>query len=200
MNMSEELHTQTAENTELAPATETKREETKGISRRAALFGALLAGAVSSAKEAKAADLDCSCLPAPDCSAVCSNGGAPRGDGTQACDCYENPKLPTLAQVAYSGDYNDLKNKPTISLNNIVTAGSAGPTGNSSVTFTKYSNGANPVLSSGSIKVPYFSVNAQGRVTGYATRTFSVNVSTYSNYYNYGNYYQYGDYNCNDGE
>ena len=35
----------------------------------------------------------------PDCNAVCPNGGSPRGDGTQACECFENPPMPTLHPV-----------------------------------------------------------------------------------------------------
>ncbi len=79
------------------------------FSRRNALLGALLLSGVA---EAKAGSSDCSCLPAPDCSAVCPNGGEPRGDGTQACDCFDNPPQPTLASVAYTGRYSDLVDKP----------------------------------------------------------------------------------------
>lgn len=82
------------------------------MTRRQALLGVLMAGAAISSKTAEASDANCSCLPAPDCNAVCSNGGSPRGDGTQACDCFENPPMPTLHPVAYSGDYNSLANRP----------------------------------------------------------------------------------------
>lgn len=82
------------------------------MSRRKALLGALFAGAAITSKTAEASDANCSCLPAPDCNAVCPNGGSPRGDGTQACDCFENPPMPTLAQVAYTGKYADLLDKP----------------------------------------------------------------------------------------
>lgn len=51
-----------------------------------------------------AADASCSCLPAPDCNAVCPNGGVPRGDGTQACDCVEIPQnVPPRALALVDG-------------------------------------------------------------------------------------------------
>lgn len=98
-----------------APSTEPSKVESQGdtrMSRRKALLGALFAGAAMTIKTAEASDANCSCLPAPDCNAVCPNGGSPRGDGTQACDCFENPPPPTLHPVAYSGDYNVLANRP----------------------------------------------------------------------------------------
>lgn len=98
-----------------APSTEPSKVESQGdtrMSRRKALLGALFAGAAMTSKTAEASDANCSCLPAPDCNAVCPNGGSPRGDGTQACDCFENPPMPTLHPVAYSGDYNSLANRP----------------------------------------------------------------------------------------
>lgn len=98
-----------------APSTEPSKVESQDdtrMSRRKALLGALFAGAAITSKTAEASDANCSCLPAPDCNAVCPNGGSPRGDGTQACDCFENPPMPTLAQVAYTGKYTDLLDKP----------------------------------------------------------------------------------------
>ena len=98
-----------------APSTEPSKVESQDdtrMSRRKALLGALFAGAAITSKTAEASDANCSCLPAPDCNAVCPNGGSPRGDGTQACDCFENPPMPTLHPVAYSGDYNSLANRP----------------------------------------------------------------------------------------
>lgn len=80
--------------------------ETQGkkLSRRQALLGALLAGAGAAARPAAAADASCSCLPAPDCNAVCPNGGVPRGDGTQACDCVEIPQnVPPRALALVDG-------------------------------------------------------------------------------------------------
>ena len=73
------------------------------LSRRKALLGALLAGATAS-RPAVAADASCSCLPAPDCNAICPNGGMPRGDGTQACDCIEVPQnVPPRALALVDG-------------------------------------------------------------------------------------------------
>lgn len=169
------------------------------LSRRKALFGALIAGAatIKASEAAAAPGADCSCLPAPNCDSICPNGGAPRGDGTQACDCFDNPPLPQLATVAYTGKYDDLIGKPNGSdLDNIVGAGSAGPGGN--VTLTQTNNkGTVTQAYKGSFSVPYFKVNSQGRITSYATRT----VSLVENYYNYSNYYNYYfDYNCNDNE
>lgn len=98
-------------------ATEMAAEIGRGVatrlSRRRALLAALLGGAAV-IRPAKA-DESCSCLAAPDCSAVCENGGSPRGDGTQACDCFENPKL-TLSTVAYTGRFYDLENIPNRAL------------------------------------------------------------------------------------
>ena len=91
-------------------SSESNKEQVSHLTRRQALLGALFAGAVAS--KAEAADVACSCLPAPDCNAVCPNGGSPKGDGTQACECFENPPPPTLHPVAYSGDYNALANRP----------------------------------------------------------------------------------------
>lgn len=181
----------------------------KGLSRRQALFGALLGIGAVAAKSAKAAEESCACLAPPDCDAVCPNGGVPRGDGTQACDCNSVPQSSTT-------------------LTDIVTPGSAGQ--NTDTTFTrqwtqinetrsewdKYYKGERPLkhtptvptndqnaLPTGSFKIPYFTVDSKGRVTSYATRTVTIknqiNVkATY--YYNYYNYYEYSDDNCNDAE
>lgn len=48
------------------------------------------------------AEISCSCLPPPNCDDVCEFGGNPRGDGTQACDCNEEP---TGGNVALSDAY-----------------------------------------------------------------------------------------------
>lgn len=81
------------------------------LSRRSALLAGLLGAGAFVAKTAEAADPSCSCLEPPDCSTICPNGGIPKGDGTQACQCNETPSE-QLADVAYSGSYNDLKNRP----------------------------------------------------------------------------------------
>ena len=73
------------------------------LTRRQALLGALLAGAIAKPAEA-ATDGSCSCLPAPDCNAVCPNGGVPRGDGTQACECTPAPDFPRALGVVEGGD------------------------------------------------------------------------------------------------
>lgn len=73
------------------------------LSRRQALLGALLAGAIAKPAEA-ATDGSCACLPAPDCNAVCPNGGVPRGDGTQACECTPAPNFPRALGVVDGGD------------------------------------------------------------------------------------------------
>ena len=83
--------------------TEIQSPNVKKLSRRQALLGALLAGATAS-RPAMAADASCSCLPAPDCNAICPNGGTPRGDGTQACDCIEVPQnVPPRALALVDG-------------------------------------------------------------------------------------------------
>ena len=83
----------------------------KNISRRKALMAGLLGVGVAAAKVSEAAEASCACLAAPDCDSICPNGGTPRGDGTQACVC--NAKASEqLADVAYTGSYNDLTNRP----------------------------------------------------------------------------------------
>ena len=83
--------------------TQIQAPNVKKLSRRQALLGALLAGATAS-RPAMAADASCSCLPAPDCNAICPNGGTPRGDGTQACDCIEVPQnVPPRALALVDG-------------------------------------------------------------------------------------------------
>lgn len=73
------------------------------LTRRQALLGALLASAIVKPAEA-ATDGSCACLPAPDCNAVCPNGGVPRGDGTQACECTPAPNFPRALGVVDGGD------------------------------------------------------------------------------------------------
>lgn len=111
--MSEEL--KKTEQAAVAPATEEKesvvKSAVKKLSRRQALMGALLGAGAAVAKTAEAAEASCACLAAPDCSTVCPNGGTPKGDGTQACECNAEAKE-QLATVAYSGSYNDLTNRP----------------------------------------------------------------------------------------
>lgn len=87
------------------------REKTDKLSRRRALLAGLLGAGAVVAKTAEAAEASCACLAAPDCDAVCPNGGVPKGDGTQACACNEKAEE-QLANVAYTGSYNDLKDKP----------------------------------------------------------------------------------------
>lgn len=169
----------------------------KGLSRRQALFGALLGIGAVATKSAKAAEESCACLAPPDCDAVCPNGGVPRGDGTQACDCNPTPASDTA-------------------LTDIVTPGSAGQ--NSDTTFVRkfteehnnyhgYSTSVSTYMDAdkpgnhpvGSFKIPYFTVDSKGRVTSYATRTVTIkNQTTIKNtYYNYYNYY---DSNCSDSD
>ena len=83
----------------------------KRLSRRKALLASLLGAGAVVAQTAKAADETCACLAPPDCDAQCPNGGTPKGDGTQACVC-EEKATEQLADVAYSGNFNDLKNRP----------------------------------------------------------------------------------------
>ena len=165
------------------------------ISRRAALAAALLGGAAAVAKEAKAGDASCECLPAPDCNAQCPNGGTPRADGTQACDCNPDPCVPQdqLAVVARTGKYEDLLGKPDLNtaLPNITTAGSAGPTAD--VTMTR--SGTSP--QTGQISIPYFKVDSKGRITAFGNRTFTMKATyygNYANYYAYSNYKAYTNY------
>ena len=120
-----------------------KEDSSRRFSRREALLGALFGAGVAVAKAAEAAESACACLAPPDCSTICPNGGSPKGDGTQACDC--NPEglatvaytgkysdlidEPTLATVAKTGSYNDLKDKPaSTTLPDLTSSGSAGPT------------------------------------------------------------------------
>lgn len=180
------------------PVAETEKDEVKALpteekkvfSRRQALLGALFGAGAVLAKTAKAAEASCACLAPPDCDSICANGGTPRGDGTQACDCNAEAKE-TLAKVAYTGSYEDLTNKPTIpdvsslTLQEVGTAGNVGPTGD--VTINE--------ASIGQIKIPYFTVNKYGQVTAKGERTLKVSTGNYYNYYNYGNYYDCGDMN-----
>ena len=43
----------------------------------------------------------CSCLPPPNCDDVCSNGGNPKGDGTQECECFDQPTGSVALEDAY---------------------------------------------------------------------------------------------------
>lgn len=91
-----------AEQREPEPAVEVPAKDS-AVSRRKALISALLAGGLFGAGQAKAAS-SCECLPAPDCNAVCPNGGTPRGDGTQACECIEIPtNMPPRALARVDG-------------------------------------------------------------------------------------------------
>ena len=191
------------------------KEPTKKFSRREALLGALFGAGVAVAKTAEAAEAACACLAPPDCNSICAHGGTPRGDGTQACDCNPDglatvaytgkysdlsglpsiPSVPSTARVATTGSYNDLTNKPSIpsslTLPDITSAGSAGPTSNVTTTIVEYGNTKKITGLEGTknMKVPYFTVNAQGLITSYATRNYSVSLTT--------DYYY--DNNCGDG-
>ena len=182
--------TQTSAVSEVATASVEKKGNLNRRLRRGVLFGTLLFGSLVRATEAASADA-CGCQPAPDCAAACPNGGYPKGDGTQACEC-----LPSAAPRAYSstdggpaanslkwagyslrlsknssatqvlvlsGNNVDyaLKSELTATVPDIVTAGNAGP------------SAAVTVSGSGSFKVPYFAVNSKGQVTSYASRTIT---------------------------
>ncbi len=111
--MSEELKkTEQATEASVAEAKESvAKSVAKKLTRREALLGALLGAGAAVAKTAEAAEASCACLAAPDCSTICPNGGTPKGDGTQACECNAEAKE-QLATVAYTGSYNDLSNRP----------------------------------------------------------------------------------------
>lgn len=81
------------------------------LSRRQALLAGLMGAGTVVAKTAEAAEASCACLAAPDCDAACPNGGSPKADGTQGCVCNPTEKE-QLANVAYTGSYNDLENRP----------------------------------------------------------------------------------------
>lgn len=74
-----------------------------------------------------------------------------------------------------------------------------GPTGNVSYTFPSGKTAA-----STSFTVPYFTVDAQGRVTSATNRTITVaraaysNYGSYASYSSYGRYSRYGNYSNND--
>ena len=161
-------------------------EEKKVFSRRQALLGALFGAGAVLAKTAEAAEASCACLAPPDCDSICANGGTPRGDGTQACDCNAEAKEtlakvaytgkysdlvdePTLATVAKTGSYDDLTNKPTLTLSNVTTAGWTGPSADVSGSLPSYGScGGSSIFS---IQIPYIYVNAQGLVTSRTTKT-----------------------------
>lgn len=152
-----------------------KKNSGKRISRRKALLATLIAGVSAAVKEAWAANGACACLPAPDCNAICPNGGVPLGDGTQSCLCSNTP-LKEFAPVAYTGSYNDLLEKPSMSdINSLfedtVVAGQAGPVSDLILTETVKSKEMVVTPHSGSILIPYFTVNDKGLVTAYGSRT-----------------------------
>ena len=185
-----------------------EQENKVAVSRREALLGALFGAGVAIAKTSAAADAACACLAPPDCDSICPNGGSPRGDGTQACDCFDNPKQnvatvattgsytdlsnrPSLATVATTGKYSDLLNKPTIptqkALSSVTTAGTVGQTSNVSV------SGGNTAT----VSVPYFTVNSYGQITSRGNCTLKVVTAT--TYYNYtNNCYTNNCCNCGD--
>lgn len=102
--MTDKVETQTEAAAAAEQKSETLSNNKPDLNRRRAILSALLAGAAVTASESKASDLDCSCLPAPDCNAVCPNGGTPRGDGTQACECLPAPTFPRALGVTDGGD------------------------------------------------------------------------------------------------
>lgn len=177
------------------------KDKPKKLSRRKALLAGLLGAGAAVAKTAEAAEASCACLAAPDCDAVCPNGGTPRGDGTQACECNEETKE-QLATVAYTGKYSDLIGLPKIPDSytppDIVTAGTAGQSADLTIKATRIHDTVT-VPPKGSFKIPYFSVDKKGRITSFTTHTVTLS-ETYYNYYNYYNYSDYSDYNCNDAE
>lgn len=143
------------------------------ISRRRALFAALFAvPAVKTAEAALPGSL--SCLPAPNCDLVCPNGGVPLGDGSAACLCSETPRL-TFAPVAYSGNYEDLTGKPDSTdidslFGDTVEPGEAGPKENQTLTQTAAGKTGISAPFTGSIDIPYFSVDATGLIKEYGSR------------------------------
>lgn len=175
----------------------------KGLTRRQALFGALLGIGAVAAKSAKAAEESCACLAPPDCDAVCPNGGSPRGDGTQACDCNPAPKPDTvLADIVTPGSAGQNSDTTLIRKFTEEHNTKSNPTGKTYV--STYLAGNTPDnYPAGSFKIPYFTVDSKGRVTSYATRTVTIkNQITQKNtyYYNYYNYYDYYDNNCADSD
>ena len=73
-----------------------------GRTRRLALMTGFFAGLFGAVRSAKAKE--CGCFPEPDCSAVCPNGGTPRADGTQACNCDPDPIKPRALALVDGGD------------------------------------------------------------------------------------------------
>lgn len=73
------------------------------LSRRSMILAGAVAGLFASIRPASAAD-NCNCLPAPDCTTICPNGGSPRGDGTQGCNCLETPIPPRALAATDGGD------------------------------------------------------------------------------------------------
>ena len=181
-----------AETTYFKDTTPTKKipKRERKFSRRQAVLAALF-GLGPMIKVAYATEGSCSCLEAPDCNSICTYGGTPRADGSQACDCNE-PPVQTLADVAYSGSYNDVLNKPTLA--KVATTGSyndltglptmPSTTPDTIITAQTFGPTANVTIGrggSGSIKIPRITVNKYGLVTGCSYYTLT--ISTGSNPY-----------------
>lgn len=83
------------------------------------------------------------------------------------------------------------------SLPDVGTSGSAGATANFTLLFktgnlvsangTSSEVGKNKTVTIGSVSIPYFTVDAKGRVTSKSNKTLDINAQYY-NYYNYHNY------------
>ena len=83
------------------------------------------------------------------------------------------------------------------SLPDVGTSGSAGATADLTMLFkngslsnangTSSDVGNNKTVTIGSVSIPYFTVDAKGRVTSKSNRTLNINAQYY-NYYNYRNY------------
>ena len=81
------------------------------FTRRNALLCGFLASLFTAPETVRAAEA-CGCLPAPDCNALCTYGGAPLGDGTQACDCNSEPAYAHPASGVAAGTYNTVTVNP----------------------------------------------------------------------------------------
>lgn len=160
-----------------------KRE--RKVTRRQAVFAALF-GLGPMIKVAYATEGSCSCLEAPDCSSICTYGGTPKADGSQACDCNE-PPVQTLATVAYTGSYSDVLNKPTLAkvattgnyndLSGLPTIPSATP--DSIITAQRFGPSSNITINrggTGSIQIPKVTVNKYGLVTGCTSYTLKIST------------------------
>ena len=190
------------------------------LSRRNVLLGALMSGAATAVK---AAEDVCACLPAPDCNAVCPEGGTPRGDGTQACDCNPASNRTRALALTDGGDAVDTalvsgkslrlnQNKTAtevlvFSNNQIDCADKADFAMKFSTVTTAGSAGPSADVSfeqTGTFSVPYFTVNTKGQITSYksvnvkiaSTAADYTNYSAYGNYGNYANYSAYKNYSA----